>query len=98
MWKSDDARMPTDAERRSLAKLMYIAFCELRALALDRQTEQAKDLAEAFHNVPLLMHSADFSFKTFRDFLEHYQRKYERSAQFNYLEEWEKLNGNASTQ
>ena len=46
-----------------------LLFCDLRALALDGQTQkQAKDLAEAFHNIPLLMHTSDFSFKAFRGF------------------------------
>ena len=71
---------------------MYVAFCDLRALALDGQTQQPKDLAEAFHNIPLLMHTGDFSFKTFRDFLEHYQQKYADKARYDYLQEWEKLN------
>lgn len=92
MWKFDDAKMPTDAERQKLTRLMYIAFCDLRALALDGQTQQIKDLTEAFHNVPLLMNTNDFSFKAFRDFLERYQRKYKNQARYNYLQEWEKLN------
>ncbi len=91
MWKFEDARMPTETERQSLSRLMYFAFCDLRALALNGQTQQAKDLSEAFHNIPLLMHTRDFSFKAFRDFLERYQQKYEDKARYNYLEEWEKL-------
>jgi hypothetical protein len=59
MWKFDDARMPTETERQKLSRLMYVAFCDLRALALDGQTQQVKDLAEAFHNIPLLMHTGD---------------------------------------
>ncbi len=95
MWKFDDARMPTETERQSLSRLMYIAFCDLRALAREGCTQQAKDLAEAFHNIPLLMHTSDFSLKAFRDFLGRYQQKYEGKAQFNYLQEWEKLTTDA---
>jgi len=95
-WKFEDARMPTEAERQQLARLMYIAFCDLRALAREDRAQQAKDLAEAFHNIPLLMHTSDFSFKGFRGFLERYQEKYEGQSQFNYLKEWEKLTSNAS--
>ena len=84
--------MPTETERQKLFRLMYVAFCDLRALALDGQTQQPKDLAEAFHNIPLLMHTGDFSFKTFRDFLQHYQQKYADKARYDYLQEWEKLN------
>ncbi|MEY2527650.1 MAG: hypothetical protein QOE73_2421 [Verrucomicrobiota bacterium] len=94
-WKFEDARIPTDAERQRLSRLMYVAFCDLRALALDGRAQQAKDLAEAFHNIPLLMHTDNFSFKAFRDFLERYQQKYEGQTRFNYLQEWEKLGASA---
>jgi hypothetical protein len=83
--------MPTRVERKKLSRLMYIAFCDLRALARDERTEQVKDLAEAFHNIPLLMHTRAFSFTAFRDFLQRYQKKYEGQTQFDYLEEWKKL-------
>ena len=84
--------MPTETERQKLSRLMYVAFCDLRALALDGKIQQAKDLAEAFHNIPLLMHTNDFSFKAFQDFLERYQQKYVDKARYNYLQEWEKSN------
>jgi len=90
--KFDDARMPTENERHHLARLRYLAFCDLRTLAREGQTDQAKDLAEAFHNIPLLMYHADFSFKAFHDFLERHQQKYTDNARFNYLQEWKKLN------
>jgi hypothetical protein len=96
MWKFDDARMPTETERQKLSRMMCLAFVDVRALILDGQPQQAKDLAEAFHNIPLLMHTGDFSFKAFRDFLENYQQKYADKARYNYLLEWEKLN--AATQ
>jgi hypothetical protein len=92
MWKFDDARMTTETERQKLSRLMSLAFVDVRALILDGQPQQAKDLAEAFHNIPLLMHTGDFSFKAFRDFLENYQQKYADKARYNYLQEWEKLN------
>jgi hypothetical protein len=88
----DDAKMPTDAERKKLSRLIYLAFVDVRALILDGQSQQAKDLTEAFHNVPLLMYTADFSFKAFQDFLMSYKEKYEGKARFDYLQEWEKLN------
>ncbi|HEY2083264.1 MAG TPA: hypothetical protein VGI88_10800 [Verrucomicrobiae bacterium] len=87
--------MPTDSERRKLSRLMYMAFCDLRALALNGQTQQVKDLSEAFHNIPLLMYTPEFSFKAFRDFLKNYQEKYGDKARFDYLQEWEKLNAAA---
>ena len=84
--------MPTDTERKNLSRLIYLAYTDIRALILDGQPQQAKDLAEAFHNVPLLMHTDKFSFKAFRDFLERYQQQYADKARFNYLQGWGKLN------
>jgi hypothetical protein len=91
MWTFEDARMPTDAERKNLSYLMYMAFCELRMLSLRGHAERAKDLAEAFHNIPLLMFTDEFSFQAFKEFLTRYQEKHKETAQFNYLQEWEKL-------
>lgn len=91
-WKFEDARMPTDSERQKLSRLMYVAFCDLRALSRDGRTQQARDLAEAFHNIPLLMHTSDFSFGAFRNFLMRYQQKHQGQARFDYLREWDKLN------
>jgi hypothetical protein len=95
MWEFADAKMPTDTERKNLSRLMYMAFVDMRALLLHGDPQQAKDLAEAFHNIPLLMYTPDFSFRAFRDFLMLYQEKYADKARYNYLQEWEKLNAAA---
>ena len=84
--------MPTEQERKNLSRLMYLAFCDFRALAREGSNQQARALAEAFHNVPLLMYTGDFSFQAFREFLDHYQSKYRDKLLINYLEEWEKPN------
>jgi hypothetical protein len=83
--------MPTDAERKKLARLMYLAFVDIRGLILHGDPKQAKDLSDAFHNIPLLMYTPDFSFKAFRSFLESYQEKYRDKARVDYLKEWENL-------
>jgi hypothetical protein len=90
-WKFGDERMLTEFERKNLTRLMYLAFCDLRGLARDGKMGQARALAEAFHNIPLLMHTQNFSFRAFKDFLQRYQNNYAK-VQFNYLQEWEKLN------
>jgi hypothetical protein len=90
-WKFGDERMPTEVERKSLTRLMYLAFCDLRWLAREGKMEQARAVSEAFHNIPLLMHTERFSFRAFSDFLRRYQDSY-ANTQFNYLQEWQKLN------
>jgi len=95
MWKFDDARMPTDAERKKLTRLIYLAFVDMRALILHGDPKQAKDLSDVFHNVPLLMYTPDFSFKAFHEFLASYQGRYGGKARIDYLKEWENLNAAA---
>ncbi|MBI5773582.1 MAG: hypothetical protein HZA89_07560 [Verrucomicrobia bacterium] len=85
-WKFADARMPTGTEQKNLARLMYVAFLDLRILSREGRSQQAKDLAEAFHNIPLLMHTPGFSFTASRDFLGNYQHKYEGQLRFDYLQ------------
>jgi len=92
-WTFGDERLPTQQEQRSLVRLIYLAFVDLRALAKEGKSEQARALAEAFHNVALMMYSDRFSFGAFVDFLKRYQETFDGQAQFNYLAEWEKLNG-----
>jgi hypothetical protein len=89
--KFDDARMPTESEQKSLARLMYLAFCDVRSLARGGRNEQARDLADAFHNLPLLMHTRHFSLSAMRRSLKFYREKYPDGLSTDYLAEWEKL-------
>ena len=59
--------------------------------------QQTRAVAEAFHNVPLLMPTDEFSFGAFREFLGRYQQAYQGTLRFNYLDEWEKLNASPAT-
>ena len=86
-----DARALTERERQQLNRLVYMAFCDLRILARGACNEQAHALADAFHNVPLLMHRDDFSFRAFRDSLSHYQEDFSSQLLTNYLEELNKI-------
>jgi hypothetical protein len=73
----DDAKLPTDAQRRNLSNMLYFAFLEIRVLGLKGKSAQAADLADAFHNLPLGMWSDSFSLRFFCDcFLQSYQQKY----------------------
>jgi hypothetical protein len=72
-----DAARPTDAQRRDLSKMLSFAIIEIRLLGYEGKSEQAADLADAFHNLPLDMWSDNFSLSFFRDcFLKAYQEKY----------------------
>ena len=60
---------------------------------LQGKASQAADLADAFHELPIIMISQDFSWEIFRTYLETYQRKYPRipDSEFNYLALLEKI-------
>jgi hypothetical protein len=92
MFNFEDARTLTDQERRCLVQLMYVAFVEMRAITLTANgSQQAHDLADAFHNVPLQFYSDKFSIPWFLKCLEHYQEKYKTSRTFDFIAEWNKL-------
>jgi hypothetical protein len=92
MFNFDDARELTDKERRCLVQLMYMAFVEIRAITMDAsRSRQARDLADAFHNVPLNLYGDKFSLSLFLGFLGQYQEKYKASRAFDYIAEWNKL-------
>ena len=78
---------PTDEQRRLLCEMIYRAFVEMRMLGWSGNTEQAADLADAFHNLPLVMYRDDFSWSFFRHFLVTYQTKYPRGegSLYDYL-------------
>jgi hypothetical protein len=72
-----DAKLPTDAQRRGLSKTLSLAIIEIRYLAYKGKSEQAADLADAFHNLPVDMWADHFSLHFFRDsFLKVYKQKY----------------------
>ncbi len=74
------SQAPTEEQRRLLCEMMHGAFLEVRRLAWEGKSQQAADLAYAFHNLPVAMYSADFSWTVLRQDLETYQREYPRLA------------------
>ena len=71
-----DAKPLTERQRRKLCEMLYRALLEIRALGWDGKAEQIADLADAFHNLPAMLWSEDFSLDFFRNFLEGYRQKY----------------------
>lgn len=91
-WKLQDSRMPTEQERQQLCQMLFHALLEIRGLGAFGKAQQAADLADAFHNLPVYLWSEDFSFGFFRRFLESYHQKYpERTEMFDYLAMLDKI-------
>lgn len=60
-FKSPDAQLLTEAQRERMCRLLGTALTEIRALGWDGKQDQATALADAFHNVPVLIWTAHFS-------------------------------------
>lgn len=81
----EDSRMPTEAERQELCKMLRDALIEIRVLGFQGKSQQAADLADAFHNLPGYLWSDRFSFSFFREFLESYHDRYGYECMLNYV-------------
>ncbi len=77
--KYGDTKIPNEQQRQKFCELIYRAFIEMRILGWQGKSEQVADLADAFHNLPQLLYSEDFSVKFFRIFLQSYHEKYPRN-------------------
>ena len=96
-WKFPDSRVLTEPERQKLTRMLYYALLEIRALGYEGKTEQAADLADAFHNLPAYLWREEFSFGFFRIFLEAYHQKYaEAGVKFNYLGMLDEITGQSA--
>jgi hypothetical protein len=62
-----DSRPPTDAQRKALCHLMMDAFTHIRVLGWSGEAQHAADVADAFHNLPVLMWQDNLSLRWFRD-------------------------------
>jgi hypothetical protein len=65
--------------------MIYRALLEIRILGWLGKGQQAADLADAFHNLPAMLWSEDFSLGFFRKFLESYHQRYPEGEGVNYL-------------
>ena len=74
MWTFPDAKLPSENQRRALSRLAYVAFLDMRMLGREGKGQQVVDLAEAFHNLPLMLWTEDFSMNCQHDFLQRYRR------------------------
>ena len=91
MWTFDDAKLPNEEQRRALAYLAYKAFLEMRMLGREGKAAQVTDLAEAFHNLPLMLWRPEFSMSCQRGFFVRYGEKHGVREGFDYVAELDKI-------
>lgn len=90
---------PSDKQIQLLCELLLFAFLELRKLGWQGKAEQAADLADAFHNLPVEMFSDNFDWDLFRNaYLAPYQEKYPRSANsfYDYISRFDEIKNTTS--
>jgi hypothetical protein len=81
-----DSKLPTEAQRKKLCEMLHHAFIDMRMLGGAEKSEQAADLADAFHNLPIEIWQDYFSLSFFRDaFIAPYQKKYAGKLVRNYV-------------
>jgi hypothetical protein len=69
--------LPTPAQQKLLCEMIQHAFLEIRMLGWNGRAEQAADIADAFHNIPVAMCAEGFfSWAWFRRELEAYNSKW----------------------
>ncbi len=67
---------PTERQRRLFCEMMYRAFVEMRVLGSQGKSKQAAALADAFHNLPLIIYQANFDWAMSRRYFESYNSHY----------------------
>jgi hypothetical protein len=83
-----DNKLPTEEQRQQLCELMNLAFIELRHLP----GEQGKDLAHAFHNLPLEMYGyGTWNIQRTRGALLRYHEKYQQTSKVDYISMFDKI-------
>ena len=75
-----DSQTPNDAQRKKLCEMLHHALVEIRWLAGAGRSQQASELADVFHNLPVEMWRDYFSLKYFREaFLEPYIQRWPKT-------------------
>ena len=70
--------------------MLHEALVELRSHGFLQKAEQAGDLADAFHNLPIWLNMEIFSFDHFRTYLTSYYRKHPKFI-YNYSDMLSKI-------
>ena len=70
----------TDRQRQELCVVIGEAFVEIRMLGREKKAEQARDLADAFHNLPHALYETGYDLKELCEGdIAFYQEKYPTS-------------------
>jgi hypothetical protein len=77
--------LPTPAQRKLLCEMIQRALVHVRTLGWAGKAQQAADLADAFHNIPVEMYNErSFSWAFFRMELKAYESKWGPASKGSY--------------
>lgn len=80
------SQTPNRQQQQKLCEMLHMVLVDIRALSWGGQSEQAADLADAFHNLPHEMWRDHFTFTDFRNgFLLPYYQKWPVHGSRDYL-------------
>jgi hypothetical protein len=74
--QGSETKRPSENQIRLMGKMLHWALVEIRGLGREGKSEQAADLADAFHSLPAYMFSTHFDWSLVRAVLQAYQDKY----------------------
>jgi hypothetical protein len=86
-----DAKLSGEEQRKALARLAYLAFLERRIPGREGKAAQVADVAEGFHNLPLMLWRPKFRISCPRDFSVRYREKHSGREGFDYVAELDKI-------
>ena len=86
-----DATTLSEVQKQKLSAMVGDALTEIRASGRDGKLSQATALADAFHNVPVMMWTAHFSLGWFRRTLESYHRSFPTGGYVDHLQQLSKI-------
>ncbi len=87
----NDVKLPSEKQRRELSLMLHDVLVVIRILGWQEKGQQAGDLADAFHNLPVYLNSENFSFEVCRMFLESYYKKYPERVPFDFLKRLDEI-------
>jgi hypothetical protein len=85
-FRQPDAAEPNEEQKRQLSELVYGALVEIRSLERDGKHDQARAVADLFHNVPMLIWTPWFSFGFLRERVAAYHDQFADSGYVNFAE------------
>ena len=90
-------QQPTKQQTQSLLELLANAMLELRLLGWGGDAQQAGDLANALHNLPIAVYDSAYDWTTIYASLTVYEQRYSGKTMFNYAAFFKSIRDNPNT-